>query len=210
MLLKTENTPVTDYLENWPAHYYEIEDIDLREQLLLFRLEANAGDREDQRRLTLLRKRYPSGSRPGKARKDGFVAAWMGLLIEGRLGTNFLNRKRQEKEIRRCLTELCVLDESFDAVLEAEWRQFAALWIRTCIGDHSYGSTVFGLFRLGDERIGKKIASEIYEVTTLIPARFGLRDALDDFRRVMKECYLSMIEHSDRYWADAVSASEAG
>lgn len=203
MLLKTEKTPAADDLRNWPARYYEIEDAELREKLLLARLEANADDPADQRRLMLFQKRYPK-SRLGQPRKDGFVAAWMGLLIEGRLGTNFLNRKKQAKEIRRCLTELCVLEEPFDAVLEEEWRQFAALWIRTCIGDHSYGSTVFGLFRLGDERIGKKIAAEIHEVTALIPARFGLEAELRDFRRVMEESYLSMIEHGEQYWQEAV------
>ena len=55
---------------------------------------------------------------------------------------------------------------------------------------------------LGDERLGKKIAAEIHEVTSTIPARFGLAEELRAFRRVMKETYIAMVDHGDRYWAD--------
>ena len=126
----------------------------------------------------------------------------MGLLIDGRLGTNFLNRKKRARDIRQYFTTLCVLDEEVDEVLLEEWRQFARFWIESCAGDRSYDSTAFGLFRLGDERLGKKIAAEIHEVTSTIPARFGLAEELRAFRRVMKETYIAMVDHGDRYWAD--------
>lgn len=202
MLLNKEKAPAINYKEDWPTHYYDIEDIDTREKILTEMLEANAGDRNDRRRLELLRKRYPANERTGAKRKDAFVAAWMGLLIDGRLGTNFLNRKKRERDIRQYFTTLCVLDEEVDAILLEEWRQFARFWIESCAGDRSYDSTAFGLFRLGDERLGKKIAAEIYEVTSTIPARFGLEEELRAFRRVMKESYIAMVDQGERYWAD--------
>ena len=177
MLLNKEKAPAINYKEDWPTHYYDIKDIDTREKILTEMLEANAGDRNDRRRLELLRKRYPSNERTGAKRKDTFVAAWMGLLIDGRLGTNFLNRKKRARDIRQYFTTLCVLNEEVDEVLLEEWHQF-------------------------DERLGKKIAAEIHEVTSTIPARFGLAEELRAFRRVMKETYIAMVDHGDRYWAD--------
>lgn len=202
MLLNKEKAPTIDYREDWPAHYYEIKDIDEREKLLTEMIDANAGDPGDRRRLEILRKRYPANERTGGKRKDNFVAAWMELLIDGRLGTNFLNRKKRERDIRKHFTTLCVLDEEADSLLLEEWRQFAKLWIETCAGDRTYDSTAFGLFRLGDERLGKKIASEINEVTGLIPARFGLREELSIFRRIMKETYISMVDQGEHYWEE--------
>lgn len=201
MLLHKEKAPVIDYKENWPAHYYDITDIDTREKLLLEMVEAK-GDVDDQRRLDILRKRYPATSQKNAPRKDAFVAAWMNLLIDGRLGMNFLNRKKRERDIRQYFTSLCILSDTVDEVLLEEWRQFARLWIETCVGDRTYDSTAFGLFHLSDERLGKKIASEIHEVTGIIPARFGLREELRTFRSVMKETYIAMVDDGARYWSE--------
>lgn len=201
MLLHKEKAPTIDYKANWPAHYYDIPDIDTREKLLLEMVEEY-GDADDQRRLAILRKRYPVVAQKNAPRKDAFVAAWMNLLIDGRLGTNFLNRKKRERDIRQYFTALGILNDTPDAILLEEWRQFARLWIETCVGDRTYDSTAFGLFHLSDERLGKKIASEIHEVTGLIPARFGLREEVRCFREVMKDTYISMVDEGARYWSE--------
>lgn len=97
MLLKTNKTvDETAYLENWPAHYYEIKDIDLREKLLKEKLVDNQESTDDKRRLEILERRY-AGRISGGKRPDHFVGAWMNILIDGRPATTFFNKKRIEK-----------------------------------------------------------------------------------------------------------------
>ena len=54
MLLNNENV---DYLSEWPAHYYEIEDINERERILQLAIEQKLDPALDEKRLLILRKR---------------------------------------------------------------------------------------------------------------------------------------------------------
>ena len=55
MLLNNENV---DYLSEWPAHYYEIEDINERERILQLAIEQKLDPALDEKRLLILRKRF--------------------------------------------------------------------------------------------------------------------------------------------------------
>ena len=54
----TANNISKDYMEEWPLHYYEIEDISEREQALTTFLELHPDSLDDQKRLVLLHKRF--------------------------------------------------------------------------------------------------------------------------------------------------------
>ena len=204
MLLNHEKTAPVNYLENWPEHYYDIKDIDEREALLLQVLNDHPESKEDQRRLLLRRKRYPDKKLPNGVRKDNFIPSWMTILIEGRTNLHFYNRRRIEQEIRRCFTALCVLEDTPDPVLLNEWRQFAHLWITTCVNDRNYQATAFGMFRMKDQTLARKIAAEINEVTRVIPAKFGIEKEVGPFREIMRHAYINMIENGDQYWQDFI------
>ena len=51
MLLNNENV---DYLSEWPAHYYEIEDINERERILQLAIEQKLDPALDEKRLLIL------------------------------------------------------------------------------------------------------------------------------------------------------------
>ena len=72
MLLNNENV---DYLSEWPAHYYEIEDINERERILQLAIEQKLDPALDEKRLLILRKRF--GDHPAEKRADHFLRAWM-------------------------------------------------------------------------------------------------------------------------------------
>ena len=72
MLLNNENV---DYLLEWPAHYYEIEDINERERILQLAIEQKLDPALDEKRLLILRKRF--GDHPAEKRADHFLRAWM-------------------------------------------------------------------------------------------------------------------------------------
>ena len=94
MLLNNENV---DYLLEWPAHYYEIEDINERERVLQLAIEQKLDPVLDEKRLMVLRKRF--GDHPAEKRADRFLHAWMMIQAAGAGGVSFFQKKRQKKEL---------------------------------------------------------------------------------------------------------------
>lgn len=100
MLLNNENV---DYLSEWPAHYYEIEDINERERILQLAIEQKLDPALDEKRLLILRKRF--GDHPAEKRADHFLRAWMMIQQPVRWCILF-QKKRQKKELCGYLMQL--------------------------------------------------------------------------------------------------------
>lgn len=198
-----------DLQENWPIRFYESREPLARLAALEKRLSASPSDPEDRKRREILLQRFPALEQGKEPERDGFIAAWMMLLIVGRSGVNFLNRKKLKKDIETQLNALGILNCSTDpALLAREWESFASLWIETCVRDRTYTSTAFGMFHLKDDRLAGKIAAEIDEATRLIPAKFGYEKECADFRAVVVRCFEQSIENGGYYWQKHMSAQE--
>jgi|GEM_PF-229346 len=164
---------------------------------------SNISLEDEQRRLEILLRRFPVSKKKQK-RIDKFTAAWMDLLIDTRLGINFINKGRVKKDVIRCLKDLLVLDFTADDILLREWRQFAEFWITSCVKDSTYDSTAFGILRLSDKRLGSKIASEIIDITYTLPSKFGFDEECGPIRDIFKSTFLKMIDNGDIYWSEAM------
>lgn len=92
MLLNNENV---DYLLEWPAHYYEIEDINERERILQLAIEQKLDPALDEKRLLILRKRF--GDHPAEKRADHFLRAWMMIQAASAGGVSFFQKKDRKK-----------------------------------------------------------------------------------------------------------------
>lgn len=195
----TANNISKDYMEEWPLHYYEIEDISEREHALTAFLAQHPDSLDDQKRLVLLHKRFGDHT---ANRGDRFMAAWMMIQISGNSSVHFLNRKRMEKELRKNLQALCILDFEKDDILVQEWYDFARRFLYSCTSCKSYGSTLFGMFPLKDKTVAAKIASEIDHVTRIIPLTFGLAKECEPFRQIVVDTYIKTIENGQSFWDD--------
>ena len=195
----TANNISKDYMEEWPLHYYEIEDISEREHALTAFLAQHPDSLDDQKRLVLLHKRFGDHT---ANRGDRFMAAWMMIQISGNSSVHFLNRKRMEKELRKNLQALCILDFEKDDILVQEWYDFARRFLYSCTSCKSYGSTLFGMFPLKDKTVAAKIASEIDHVTRIIPLTFGLAKECEPFRQIIVDTYIKTIENGQSFWDD--------
>lgn len=198
----TANNISINLMEDWPLHYYEIEDISEREQMLKVFLEQHPESVDDQKRLLLLHKRFGDHLPYNGAsnRGDHFMAAWMMIAISGNSSVNFLNRKHMEKELRQNLEALCILNFEKDNILMQEWNDFARCFLYSCTNCKSYGSTLFGMFPLKDRTVAAKIASEIDHVTRIIPQIFDLAEECEPFRRIMIDAYAGILENGQSYW----------
>ncbi len=202
MALIKETEIQTNYLENWPMHYYEIPDINLREDCLLEILNKDPDSQDDIRRLEILRKRY---GKVRTKRPDLFMNAWLMIKVSGNERPSFLTRKTFARELRANLAALCLVDYEQSDVLVEEWEDFAKTCIKSFASSKTYRSAVFGLLQVGDRNTALRIASDIIEVTRTIPSWYGYEKEAEPLYHIMKNAYLRLIENGDAYWDEVQS-----
>ena len=191
-----------EYLTDWPAHYFDIKDINTRHACLKKYVEEHPEAQEEKRRLEIFEKRF--GKREKKERADQFIKSFMMILISYRNNLNGLNINRQERELKSELKNLCVLDWEYDDILGMEWENFAEVYLMTC-STHSYRSTLFGFVTLKDDAVGDRMASEIDIVTRLAPGQIKLDKECERLREIFVNTFISRIENGEEYWESYMS-----
>ena len=201
MLLKKEIN--LNYLENWPEHYYEIKDINERENILKSYIEKNPDSVDDQNRLQLLQKRFVCLK--DHKRADLFMRGWINSKTLTTENIHFFNKKRIEKEFRQCLEDLCILNYERSPILHEEWKSFAQEFILSCIDSHSYKQIAVGIGHVSDKNVAMRIAGDIDHITKKLPASFLLEDECKELHDIMVETYKQMLENGEQYWNDYCS-----
>lgn len=201
MLLKKEIN--LNYLENWPEHYYEIKDINERENILKSYIEKNPDSLDDQNRLQLLQKRF--ACLKDHKRADLFMRGWINSKTLTTENIHFFNKKRIEKEFRQCLEDLCILNYERSPILHEEWKSFAQEFILSCIDSHSYKQIAVGIGHVSDKNVAMRIAGDIDHITKKLPASFLLEDECKELHDIMVETYQQMLENGEQYWNDYCS-----
>lgn len=202
MLLKNENTATTDYLADWPSHYYEIPTGMERLEALDHMAGQGLETPEDSFRRAFCEKRFFSIDPSGKT--DLFMRAWTMIQASSASGVSFLKKKRLTAELETYMKDLCLLwdasgSEWEEKIRTEEWRDFARTFIASCTGSKAYCSTLFGFVPIKDTVIAEKIAAEILLVTRDYPGKLGLADAFAPFRQIMCETYCQMMEQGETY-----------
>lgn len=201
MLLKKEIN--LNYLENWPEHYYEIKDINERENILKSYIEKNPDSLDDQNRLQLLQKRFVCLK--DHKRADLFMRGWINSKTLTTENIHFFNKKRIEKEFRQCLEDLCILNYKRSPILHEEWKSFAQEFILSCIDSHSYKQIAVGIGHVSDKNVAMRIAGDIDHITKKLPASFLLEDECKELHDIMVETYQQILENGEQYWNDYCS-----
>ena len=164
----------------------------------------------------MLYERYPSlQDRPLRESKafqknpvivDRYMYSWMNILIAGRTGIHFWNRRAVKKEVEKLLNAFHFPGkteggaDALSALRQKEIECFALLWLENCVKDKSYGSTVFGMIRMSDESLSRKMAEEIGEVLLFIPAAVGLEEKARPVKEVFLELYFRKINGGEEQW----------
>ena len=229
MLYNEELKIDTDPFSDWPKAYYKERDPLKREVFIKGKierlkdaegtLEDNSREEEKKReeeRLFVLYERYPSlkEKKAGKAGifqngntvVDRYMFSWLNILICGRAGIHFWNKKSLKKEVAELLDIFHLSEEeageSLVELRKSEWESFASFWIETCVGDKSYSSTVFGFLRMSDESLAKKMGREIADAMVFIPRALGLEEKAKPLKEVFMQCYCKSIYQGEKYWEE--------
>ena len=185
-------------IRDWPLHYYEIEDVNVREACLMQYLKAHPDSKTDERRLQILHKRY--GKYQKKNRGDGFMRAFMMILVAAVNDFHSLNINAKERELIDNLRQLAVLEFKRDNLLTEEWKDFSRRYLKSCIYSPSYRSALFGAVTLSDKTVALKIAGEIDLATRREPQSFHLEEECRQLHDIMKQTYIDMVDGGQKYW----------
>lgn len=205
MLLKNNNSDKTDYLKDWPVHYYEISTGMERKKALEAAESQGLLIPADAYRKKLCEKRFFTRNSEGTV--DLFMYAWMMIKTAADIGVPLFGMKRVKKELETCMDNLCLPDyerarQEEQAVLIEEWRDFARTLINSCAESRNYRSPFLWwdtYMRLKDAGVAEKIASEIFLVTRDYPSHFGLDKQFAPFKTVLCDTYCQMVENAEDY-----------
>lgn len=202
MRLRNSNLDVTDYLKEWPSHYYEIPTAMKRKEALEEAERQGISVPADVYRKKLCEKRFFTRNSEGTV--DLFMYAWMMIKAASKIGSPLFGTKKIYKELESYLEDLCLTDyeaawQEERSVIDEEWRDFAKCLINSCAESKNYSYTLFGFVRIADAVVAEKIAAEIFLVTRDYPAHFGLDTKFAPLREVMCDTYCQMIENAEDY-----------
>lgn len=203
MLIQNNNIHPIDYLQDWPTHYYEITSGSMRKEILTTAIEKSLDPAEDSYRMQLCEKRFYSYSTDGTV--DAFSRAFTMILASSASGVSFLTKKRQLQELKDYMADLCLIHWKTEnnlqvQLLQAEWKDFAQSFIRSCVQSKAYCSTLFGVVPIKDASVAEKLALQIDLVTRSYPALFALDETFLPLRNIFKDSYCCMLEQGTKYW----------
>lgn len=193
---KKKELPLDDYLKDWPAQYYTLSDVDLREKALLRYLDVHPDSEKDKRRLDVFYQRF--GIKSSKI--DGYFYNWNLLKAESE-SSSFLNKMHRQNDIRKYFIGLGVLNQNIDEMQKKEWENFAQTFLENAINGSSYGSTLLGLGKVSDYNKAVRIANDIHTVTYSLAREVYLEKEASQLREIMEEAFKNSIEGGDEILA---------
>lgn len=204
MLFRNNNFNGTDYLKEWPSHYYEIPTAMNRKEILDEAERQGISVPADAYRKKYCEKRFFTRNSEGTV--DLFMYAWMMIKSVSGVGFSLFGMKKVQRELESYMENLCLCDyetawQEERSVLTEEWGDFARCLINSCAESKNYNAALLwpGLKQLKDSDLAEKIAAEIFLVTRDYPAHFGLDTKFAPLKEVMCDIYCRMIDNAEDY-----------
>lgn len=204
MLFKSNNLDETDYLKEWPSHYYEIPTAMKRKEALEEAKRQGISVPADAYRKKYCEKRFFTRNSEGTV--DLFMYAWMMIKSVSAVGVSMFGMKKVRRELESYMENLCLYDyetagQEERSVLTEEWGDFARCLINSCADSKNYNAALLwpGLKQLKDSVLAEKIAADIFLVTRDYPAHFGLDAKVAPLKEIMCDTYCQMIENAEEY-----------
>ena len=154
---------------------------------------------EDITRMDLLRKRFDF--RRGSY-TDYFLQAVMALKQYDSPSGRHADAGRLFDDLMQYTDDLCVRERPVSEALEKEWENLAAVWIESCLASKNYTSGPFGLGRLSEEKIARKIAYDIDFVTRILPMAADMQEEYLPLRECMVRVYCRTLRNGNLHWME--------
>lgn len=128
-----------------------------------------------------------------KAPTDGYIHFWMDMLFAGRSGVLFRGG-RVKKTLQNGANFLTPWQDepptpAQKQVLEEEWTQAMRLYLHTCVKDSKYASQLFGMMKMQDDALRRKLGTELLQVTEQLPRQAGMQAAFDPVAKAAERVF---------------------
>ena len=191
-MMKKKKEFKMEYLENWPVHYYELDDSGLRLQCINEYLNQHPDSQDDMRRLEIYQHRFGTGL----STQDKYYYAWV-MLKSVSQSTVIFNRSHREKDIRKYMIDLGVLSAKTDQFQKQEWENFAVSFIRYALKGSSYGSMLMGLGKVSERDKAFRIANDIRTVTISLPREICLEKEAQPLYDIFAKAFAEAVEDGE-------------
>lgn len=176
------------------AAYYREKDAMKRKELLEQSIAAGEEPEANAIRQEIWNVRYQERTDNGSGRADGFIGLWMVMEFNKGAHNKLFGARGAVKEIRRKLdqlkfAELCAKSSLHEELMYRECCHMVRVYIELCQKDKSYGSTLFGVMSLGDERVKNKLRLDLEETGIQLPEGIGMTEELSLIMRAVREMY---------------------
>ncbi len=189
----------------WEAAYYRETSRPKRKELLDNAIEEEGMTPANELRVKLYEARYGDSEERGQE-VDYFIRGWMSLEYVKTTSRHWKNKKKASRQIHDITT-----DWQFDLVEEygevgrqiiyKEFCNLTRLYISLCEHDHTYGSVVFGIGRMGENSVINKIANDVFKVAYLAPDVLGIKEELSSFTKAASYIFCQMYpEETDTFY----------
>lgn len=181
---------------NWHNEFYECTDLFYRKDIIEAQTKTN-NTKDTKERMKVFEKRYDFSNTPAI---DHFISAWLTLRMYNNPSFLSANIKKAKDEIKELSKKLCVIDNEVNDYLKDEWRNFARLYIHTCMNSRTYSARLLFFFKLKEEELAKKIAEDIDYGTRAIPSIAELSEYYLPLREIFIEEYIKMVPNGKMHW----------
>ncbi len=176
-ILKEETNPY-----DWPESYYMEIDADQRKRLLDEQMRKDPGQKVDELRTELWQLRYVPVKK-GDKYKDVFMGALVELIWLCTDVQKPFSARRVAKQAEKALESLGLKKEAHFSreLLLAEMKHLFLVYAVTCMEDKQYQNVIFGFGRMKKEKIEQKLAGEILQVSSWLPAQLKMEAEFELF-----------------------------
>lgn len=176
------------------AAYYREKDAMKRKELLEQSIAAGEEPEANAIRREIWDMRYQDPAENGAGRADGFIGLWMVLEFNRGAHNKLFGAKGARKQIRKQLDklkfrELCAKSALHEELMYRECLHMIRVYIELCQKDKSYGSTLFGVMNLSDERVKNKLQIDLNETGIQLPEGLEMTGELELIMKAVREMY---------------------
>ncbi len=111
------------------------------------------------------------------------------IQVMGQTSVNFLNRKKLGKEMGEYLS-------AFE-MEEGELYEFAEFFVQSSMNSKAYKTAVFGAIPMSDAGAATRLATDIDEITRVIPGRLGMENDAGNLRAALLSAYRKLIANAE-------------
>ncbi len=175
------------------AYYREIDGMK-RKELLEQSIAAGEDPEANAIRQEIWNVRYQDRTDNGVGRADGFIGLWMILEFNRGANNKLFGKGSACKQIRKQMDklkfqELCKKSALYEELMYRECCHTVRVYIELCQKDKSYGSALFGVMSLGDERVKNKLRADLKETGIDLPEGLGMAEELRLMVKAVREMY---------------------